>query len=81
MNAAYGKAQLPWAAMEAQICERFHKWPEELDEIDVGRLLRGVALADINSTARKMSSGATLTAAENDLMGRLLQLELDESGN
>jgi len=67
--------------MESQICERFHKWPEELDGIDMGRVLRGLELQGVYDAARRKQNGATLTAAENRIMGRILQMELDESGN
>ncbi len=63
--------------MEVRICERFHKWPEELDKIDVGRLMRGLKLQDVYNIAKKQQSGAQMTGAESDLLGRILQMELD----
>lgn len=80
MRAADGKASLPWGAIEAQICERFHKFPEELDKVDVGRLVRSMELAEIYRVSQKYNDGETLTTAENKTLGKILMLELEENG-
>jgi hypothetical protein len=77
LNAAYDKGALPWDVLEAQLCERFRKFPEELDRVDVGRLMRDLRMLDVYQAAERQAKGEKLSDNESALMGQVLQMELD----
>ncbi len=70
-------AVLPWEVSSVGICERL-QWrylPEDLDEVDVGALLRNLNLLDLYRNLRKPTS--ELGPEANAAVGRALQLEIE----
>jgi hypothetical protein len=64
MDAAMGKVPPPFEVIEMGLCERFHKLPEELDDIDWSRLLTGLDLLEVFNTFQKWRAGEKLSEGE-----------------
>lgn len=77
MRAANDEGPLPLAIAEIKLCERFGCLPSDLDDEDWGRLLTGVALTHDYDVAAKHRRGEKLTTAEDILIGKLYQMQLD----
>jgi hypothetical protein len=76
LRAADGNAS-PWPLIEGRLCERFHCLPWELDGHDISRLFADRDAVDLYDALRKMQRGERLTDYENIIVGRALELELE----
>lgn len=76
MRAAYGEGPVPYEVLEAQLCERFHRFPSELDQQDAARLLPGLELAGMYDALRRQARGERLSDTELEMVGEALALEL-----
>ena len=75
LRAAYGECAPPWELVEAGICEKFGVLPEQLDECDVGRLLRSMNAMNVYRAANKMKSGRALTGSEHVLLSDVMEVD------
>jgi hypothetical protein len=77
MRAADGRGGLPWELVEAGLCERFRILPEQLDQADVGRLLRLVDTLELFRALKKAQTGGKLTESEHQMIGKVLKHDLE----
>jgi len=80
LQAAEGHGPIPWEIVEDQLCERYHCLPWDLEGQDVGRLLRNSRLRSVYDVIRKSNGGTELTNGESEIMGRVLQMRLENNG-
>jgi hypothetical protein len=60
--------------MEAGLCERLHCRPSELDQEDVGRIMRGFSLLDLYRDMMAMARGEDISDDASIRIGKALEM-------
>jgi hypothetical protein len=80
-QAAYGsKVMPPMPLLEALWCERYRCLPSELEDEDANAMLLHGQLLTLYRAMLRQQAGQKLTPGEDELVGKVLQMELEADG-
>lgn len=74
---AYGEGPPTYNLIVGQLCDRFHKLPEEVERSGIARLLQMTGEVDLLTSVLKMQSGQQISPEEHSEVGDLLQWDLE----